>query len=608
MSRRRRLIGIAIAAFLLYPWLLPTNWSNMGVRAAIWTLALLSLVVLTGWIGQVSLAQAALMGVGAFTAAQVTNHLSIDFPFHGLLAGAAGALVALGIGLAALRIRGLYLAIATLAFQWMLEASFLEWGPFSGGFNGIGIEPLKVATYNFSDDRLFFYLAWITVGLVILLVANLRDSRTGRAWFAIRGSEVAARTMAIDVTRYKLIGFAVSGFIVGLAGSLNLNFIGTATPFDYNFTKSITYLAVAVLGGIGAIGGAVLGAGVYIFSDQIIFSSIDSLRGKIEIVAAALLAFTLIRNPGGLISFREDLREKIAIARARRARHAGGTPLPVSGGAPDPPAEPAEPVPHDPPPIGEPILQVREVTMRFGGVRALDSVSLDLREGEIGGLIGPNGAGKTTLFNVVNGLLRPTAGRVTFDGVDITEMPAHDRAGMGMARTFQLMKLFPQLTVEENCLIATHRANPSAFLHNLLMTGRSREADARARERVREVLSLLGIAEHAERTVRGLPFGLLRLVELARSLSSEPRVLLLDEPASGLDVDETVRLGTLIRRIRDELGPTVFLIEHDMSLVMEVCDYVTVLDFGRNLASGTPDEIRENERVVAAYLGEEAVA
>ena len=607
-TRSRRVYRAGLIAFVVFPWVMPSNWANMGVRASVWALALLSLVVLTGWIGQISLAQGALMGVGAFTAAQATTRLSLEFPFHAFVAGAAAALVATGIGIAALRIRGLYLAIATLGFQWALESSFLEWHPFSGGFNGIGIEPLRMDTYDFSNDRLFFYLAWMTAAVLFLLAANLRDSRTGRAWLAIRGSEVAARSMAIDVTRYKLIGFAVAGFIVGVAGSINLNFIGTATPLDYSFVKSITYLAVAVLGGIAHLGGALIGAVAFVFSDQIIFAGIPALRGKIEIAAAALLIITIMRNPGGLVSMREDLRERVARAHIRRGRGSTTQPAPIAGAQVDEPVEPPAPATRETPPVAAGRLEVRDIAVRFGGIHALDGVSLDIRDTEIVGLIGPNGAGKTTLFNAITGLCRPARGVVLLDDLDITRMPAHTRSSRGLSRTFQLMKLFPRLTVEQNLMIATHRTNASTLFADTLGLSSSRAEEARARDRVRAALADLGLGRHASSKVSDLPFGVLRLVDLARALLVEPSILLLDEPASGLDPAETEHFAEQLIRIRDNRRIPILLIEHDMDLVMTISDHVYVLDFGRNLADGSPREIREDERVIAAYLGEEDVA
>ncbi len=646
MFRSRRSLRWLLIAFLLaFPWILPSNWSSMALAASILTLALLSLVILTGWVGQISLAQAALMGVGAFTAAQVTNHLSIEYPFHAVIAGAAAALVAVLIGFFALRIRGLYLAIATLGFQWALEASFLEWQPFSGGFNGVKIKPLKWPCCDFSDERVLYYLAWPTAILIILMVANLRDSKTGRAWFAIRSSEVAAKTLGVNVTNYKLLAFAVSGFVIGVAGSIKLNLVGSATPFAYNFQVSIIFLAVAVLGGIGAIAGAVVGAIVYTFTDQYIFS-LQFFAGKIELFAAALLIFTILRNPAGIIGVREEIRERIAERRAKKERRdkqsivlepqaeAGGALsddarelVSASEGAPPPISGAQENISGEATSAAErltayaatrgqrlerpdatPMLEVRDVSIRFGGVVANDAVSYEVRPGEICGLIGPNGAGKTTNFNAVNGLLVPNSGNVHFLGRDITKEPVHARARLGMARTFQLMRLFPRLTVLDNLMVGTHLQNDSGFTSNLLMLNRSRTEDRRNRERVEEVMAMLGITQHAESRVAGLPFGVLRLVELGRALVTQPRMLLLDEPASGLDVAETDAFAEILFKVRDEMGHTIFIIEHDMRLVMMICDYIYVLEFGRNLAEGFPHEIARNEAVIAAYLGEESVA
>jgi ABC-type branched-subunit amino acid transport system ATPase component/ABC-type branched-subunit amino acid transport system permease subunit len=636
---------VLIIALIAFPFVLPSNWADMAVRTSVLTLSLLSIVILTGWVGQISLAQAALMGVGAFTAAQLTNRLGIEYPFHAIFAGAAAALVAILIGSFALRIRGLYLAIATLGFQWAIEASFLEWRPFSGGFNGVKIDSLTWPCCDFSDAKLLYFLVWPTAILIILMVANLRDSKTGRAWFAIRSSEVAAKTLGINVTRYKLLAFAVSGFVIGVAGSMNLNFIGTATPLDYNFQRSITFLAVAVLGGIGAIAGAVVGAIAYVFSDQYILTLADFLKDKTDLFAAALLIVTILQNPAGIIGAREHLRERIAERRARKERRGQRQPVviekPAQGGGAlgDEPELVGAGAPGGPPPVSgaqqhaqmpassqrlaaytsargqrmerpdvAPMLDVRDITIRFGGVVANNNVSYEVRPGEICGLIGPNGAGKTTNFNAVNGLLVPNSGSVRFMGRDITDLAVHERAELGMARTFQLMRLFPRLTVFDNLMVGTHLQNDSGFTSNLLMLGGTRSEDRRNRDRVLEILAMLGISEYADSRVAGLPFGVLRLVELGRALVTQPRMLLLDEPASGLDVGETDAFAEVLFKVRDEMGHTIFIIEHDMRLVMMICDYLYVLEFGSNLAEGFPHEIQSNPAVIAAYLGEESVA
>ncbi len=658
IRENKRLRRGLILALLIWPWLVPAQpWANLAVRSSIWVLAALSLVVLTGWVGQISLAQAGIMGVGAFTAAQITNRVGIEFPLNVVFAGTASAAIAVGIGLPALRIRGLYLAIATLSFQWALEASLLQQRWFSGGFNGVLVPDAHIGPYSLTNDRLMYYAAWTLTALVIFLVANIRDSKTGRAWFAIRGSEVAAKTLGINVMRYKLIAFAVSGFILGVAGSINLSFIGSATPLDYNFAKSIQYLAVAVLGGIGAIAGAVVIGINFVLIDGWLFRDVfQNLDTWVGVITAGLLIFTLIRNPGGMITMRQELRREHLERKARKEARAKRTIVlepammeAESAGESAPmlpettlvPAEieisedAAEQVlAADGNGIGNgravsaadrldalleargrrtsrsdaPVmLEATEVTVRFGGVVANDGVSLEVRHGEITGLIGPNGAGKTTFFNAINGLVKPQGGRIRLGGVDIAEAPTFQRAERGMARTFQIMRLFPRLSVFDNLMIGTHLQNGSGFAGNLVMGQRSRAQDARLKQRVRETLAMLGLDGLEDTRVAGLPFGTLRLVELGRALVSQPKLLLLDEPASGLDVTETDGFAEHLFRIRDDMGITILIIEHDMRLVMMACDYVYVMEFGRNLAEGLPAEIQSNEQVIAAYLGQEVV-
>jgi ABC-type branched-subunit amino acid transport system ATPase component/ABC-type branched-subunit amino acid transport system permease subunit len=615
---RRGVVAGGIIVLLGWVWVLPAQpFADAAVSAAIMVLALISIVVLTGWIGQISLAQAGIMGVGAFSAAQLTNHLGLDFPLNTVIAGAAAALVAVLIGLPALRIKGLYLAIATLAFQWMLQQSLLQAHWFSGGFNGVRLpEVPHVGPYKLDDSRMLYYLAFALVALVVLLIANLRDSKTGRAWFAIRGSEIAARTMGIHVTRYKLLGFAVSGFVLGIAGSIKLNFVGQATPLEYYFNFSILYLAVAVLAGIGSLAGAV-GFGIFYtaLNDWIFGDYLTGIASWVPAIAAGLLIVTILQNPGGVAAMREKLHEERLVREARKRMRAG-----LRGDAAAMTVE-AEPVAQVAARLATrletrgaiaarrespSLLSADGVTIRFGGVVANDGVSLEVRNGEITGLIGPNGAGKTTFFNAVSGIIEPNSGSISFAGRDITKLPAHTRASLGMGRTFQIMRLFPRLTVFENVMIGTHLQNPAGTLSNLLMLRGSRTHDAALRERVRETLAFLGIEGLADQRVAGLPFGILRLVELARAVVSSPKLLLLDEPASGLDVSETDAFAEHLFRIREEMGQTILIIEHDMRLVMMISDYVYVLDFGRNLAEGVPSDVQRNDAVIAAYLGQEA--
>ena len=252
------------------------------------------------------------------------------------------------------------------------------------------------------------------------------------------------------------------------------------------------------------------------------------------------------------------------------------------------------------------ILGVKSVSVRFGGVVALDGVSFDMEPRQIVGLIGPNGAGKTTLFNCLSRLYTPSEGTIEFDGAAILDLPAHRMSGLGIGRTFQNLALFPTMTVLQNVMTGTHAGTRSGFLSNALNLGWVRREEDGSREVARDLLAFLDLAPLADQPAAGLPFATLKRVELARALAARPKLLLLDEPAGGLNHEEVAALGTLIRRIRDERQLTVLLVEHHMSLVMEVSDKVVVLDFGRKIAEGTPDEVRRNPEVIRAYLGEAA--
>jgi ABC-type branched-subunit amino acid transport system ATPase component/ABC-type branched-subunit amino acid transport system permease subunit len=663
-----RSVGRTIAKVLFwtlilgFPWIASSvSWLGLGSigsanLASIAVLAALSVVILTGWIGQISLCQAAFLGMGAYSAGQVQNHFGITFPWHLAIAGLVGGLTALVIGIPALRLKGLYLAIATLTFQWAMESSFFRFQWFSGGLDGVRIKgpvwgPANgIFKFALSDQRVFYYFAWMTVLILAVLAANLRDSKVGRAWFAIRGSETAARTLGIDTTRYKLIGFVFSGFYAGVAGGILLNWINVATFDQFLFDKSLTYMSTAVLGGIvHLMGSFIAGLSFGLLSD--ILRRFSKAGGFFPIFVGGIVIITILMNPGGLAHTFQELGHKLRHLMARRRGHeVAAAPTPVT----QPPGEgdgeasgtfvvPAaglessevalagdegvdghgdttsvavnwgnfesRELPEEP--YGgnrkeaEQALVVNDVTVRFGGVVANNGVSLEVRKGELAGLIGPNGAGKTTMFNVVSGLVEQNAGQILMLGQNVSNAPVHQRAKLGLGRTFQLIRLFPRLTVFDNLMVATHLENSAGFWSSLFLMRKARRSEAEARKRVQEIIDFIGLQEVANKPVAGLPFGVLRMVELARALVLRPKVLLLDEPASGLDHSETDQLGKVLLDIRDRFDLSLLLIEHDMRIVMLICDYVYVLDFGSLLAEGPPATIQNDERVISAYLGDQ---
>jgi sulfate-transporting ATPase len=636
-----------LALLLIWPWIVPFSVLGSSLLALEYAVVALSLVVLSGWVGQISLAQATFVGIGALVTGLIARDVGIGFPFDVVVGVLAAAVAATVLGAVALRIRGLYLAVATLIFAWMGDA-FLFPSPWLGASGGSSTIPNQrighpggLVSIDLTSRRVVFLVFLAIIAIVVLALSNLRDTRVGRAFFAIRGSEVAAASLGVHVTRYKLYAFALAGALAGLGGGMLIVDQRTVVPASFFFTVSLQYLAIAVVGGLSSLGGGVA-AGVLFAGLNELFFRVSALSGWLDLVSAALLAGVLLLYPGGLAAALDGIRrtgermtamtfgrlprpgERLRAAlpslptrlRARGAQQtaaADGDWLDalsrpatqqVTVDVPEQPAAPKAPAID---PTAPAALYVAGVTVRFGGLTAVSAADLDVRTGEIVGLIGPNGAGKTTLFNAVLGLNEPSAGAIKLFGQDITDQPAHRRAGMGVARTFQVLQLFSGLSVFDNVLMGTHLHHRGSLVGGLVGTPTTIESELRCRQRVASVLELLGLSDLAESSVTDLPFGTLRLVELGRALATGGRLLMLDEAASGLNDVETARLVDVVKSIR-ALGVSVLLIEHDMQMVSAACDRVFVMDRGEVIASGTAEAVSRDERVREAYLGATPVA
>ena len=633
MTRKTVLLEIVLlAALLAFPWI-PATRGLLGSanQAAVYTVIAASLVLLTGWVGQISLAHAALVGIGAYATGWVSTAFDLPFPLSLPVALVASAAVATLLGLVALRVRGLYLAVATLVFSWAAseflfrQSWLLEWG--TAPSHVVGGER-SIVNFDFSNSRIaFFYAAWACAIAVLYGLANLRDSKTGRAFFAVRGSEMAAASLGMDVLRYKALGFGLSGALAGVAGNLMMTHARVVSPDSFSFNESLFFLAIAVVGGITSLGGSVAASIVFASLTELFFRY-PSLGNNLQLVSTGLLAVVFRVYPGGLAGLAAATGRRLsgpgrAGDVARRVRSSlgrgSGSAAPLSFLALDDrgatvPAEPTRPaietpvartaIPRD---QRRPLVEATDVTVRFGGLVAVSEASLTVREGEIVGLIGPNGAGKTTLFNSIAGFNTPSEGSIRIYGHEATRLPVHQRAQLGVARTFQLIQLFPQLTVFDNLLAATHLHNPTGFAQHIAVSRPALIAEANCRQRVNQVVDLLDLGDVAHRPTAGLPFGVLRMVEVARALVSGAPVIMLDEPASGLDNRETDKLIDVLRFVRD-LGATLLLIEHDVRMVTSVSDYMYVLERGRIIASGEPATVQSDPAVIAAYLGKGAAA
>ncbi len=608
---------------ILWPMLLRNDYAlSVMVFAGLYAMLALGLGLLLGQAGQISLGHAAFFGIGAYTSALLTTRLDAP-PILALAAGGVLAgIVAYVVGRPVLRLKTYFLALATLGLGEIFAVCARETGWLTGGQVGVvGIPWLEVGGFAVDDYFKQYYVVWALVLVLLFLTERAMRSRVGRALRALATSEVAASTLGIYTADWKLRAFVVSAVYAGIGGGLYSFVISAISWRDFGAILSMLVVIMVMIGGMSSLLGAVVGAILITWLGRA-FSSYQEFSGSIY---ALVLILLLLFLPGGLAGgLRPNQAERIRgllkaigqwlLPRPRRSPTRNGrAPEPVSA---LPPAVVAEQewagelarlkcqpkIEAIQSADREPLLRLEGVSVSFGGLQALSQVSLALPEGGIAALIGPNGAGKTTLFNIVSGLQRPSEGRVCFAGQEITRRPAADIARLGMARTFQSLRVFANMTVLENVMVGRHRHERAGFITAAVGLGAQAREEQESRKRSLEALALVGLDHLAEWPVTALPYGQQRLVEIARALATEPRLLLLDEPAAGMNAPERAQLVEKVARIRNA-GVTVLLVEHDMGLVMGISDTVSVLDYGKLIAEGAPEDIQTHPAVIEAYLG-----
>ncbi|CAL74885.1 ABC tranpsorter, permease protein (N-ter) and ATP-binding protein (C-ter); putative branched-chain amino acid transport protein [Bradyrhizobium sp. ORS 278] len=578
------IFAVLVAAIPFIPGM-PPFWivllDNIGLSA----LVAMGLVLLTGVGGLTSFGQAAFVGFGAYTTAVLSAQYGVSpwltLPLSLLVSGVAAVL----LGLVTVRLSGHYLPLGTLAWGLGLYYLFSKLA-FLGRNDGVsGIPPLSIGSLKMLDPGTIYFAIWAAVLIAALLTMNLLDSRTGRAIRALRRGHIAAEAFGVYSPRAKLLVFIYAAVLAGLSGWLYAHFTRAVNPTPFGAQAGIEYLFVAVVGGAGYVWGGVLGAAIVVILKEVLQSYLPLLlhgEGQLETIVFGILLVTLLQlAPTGLwpwltarLPFKPAAKKPDTTIKLPSRERSAGTP--------------------------SVLLQVDNARKQFGGVVAVNNVSFDVQAREIVALIGPNGAGKSTTFNLITGVLPPTSGNISVLGKAVGNAPPQDVVKLGISRTFQHVKLVPDMTVLENVAIGAHLRGHSGALSSMFRLDRADEARLLA-EAARQI-ERVGLGDQMHQLAGSLSLGQQRIVEIARALCVDPMLLLLDEPAAGLRHMEKQRLGALLRDLRAG-GMSVLLVEHDMGFVMDLADRIVVLDFGTKIAEGTPAAIKTNPEVIKAYLG-----
>jgi branched-chain amino acid transport system permease protein len=589
-----------LAALVAIAWLLPYTVGGYAIHvvdiALVFALLAIGMGLAMGIAGQINLAQIAFFGVSAYATAILTTHNGLGFWPAAALALVASALIGLLVGIPALRMQSHYLGIVTLG----LALGFINWttnAEIAGGAEGISAIPVPpMFGVDLSSEYLYYYLEVVVFAAALAFGLFVVRTGLGRRLMAMRDDPLAAGAVGAEIPLLRMTAFMLSSVFGGLAGVLYAGLIRYIAPDTFNIANMFLLLAMVVIGGRQSLVGCVVGAvGLTLIREKLVDHPTYAQLG-FGVVVVLMVVFA----PTGLAGVPARLKALLDRRLGRTAERSVLRPFEPYEAAADPGERTAAGEPR-------PMLEIDGVAKQFRGLKALKDVSLTVERGEIRGIVGPNGSGKTTLFNVISGFYRPSGGRVLMDGQVVSGSRPYRLSRHGLARTFQNLRLFGQLTVRDNLLVALDRSRTYAIWRYALWPVGIWRQERRLHRRADDLLRRFGLTEFAAASPGALPYGIQRRIEIARAMAGSPRLLLLDEPAAGLNGEEVRQLSEIVRSIRDS-GVTVVLIEHNMGLVMSLCERVTVLAGGSVIAEGTPAEVVADHAVIEAYLGDSAMA
>jgi ABC-type branched-subunit amino acid transport system ATPase component/ABC-type branched-subunit amino acid transport system permease subunit len=617
---------IAKVVFVVILLVWPLAYKNLYYMSIMTTAGLFAMLTIAvglilGQAGQLSFGHSAFYGFGAYTAALLSLKLHVPTLAALVIGAILPGIIALIIGRPVLKLRYFYLALATIGLGQIFMVLLIQLPSITRGINGLnGIPTLSIFGWQVGSLLRQYYVIWVPAVVILLLVQRGLKYRLGRSLRALATSEIASATLGIRTANWKLLAFVASAVICGLAGGLFAFTTMSIAPTSFTFNVAVLPIVMALVGGSATIWGGVLGAIIMTWVINY-FTGIQQYSG---VAYSLIMILLLLFLPMGILGLRpstwawvkrlvrkETLQEtpETAAATGTLTADALTAPSPVptgqaagAGGVSTSGVLQEELAHRKTAAHGEALLRIEGASVAFGGLKAVNEVSFDVKEGTITALIGPNGAGKTTLFNAISRMQELSGGRISFDGTDLTKLSPPNAARLGMARTFQNLRIFVNMSVLENVLTGCHRHERSGFWSCCLGLPRQRAEERRSRLRAMDALALVGLTDQASQPAASLPYGRQRLVEIARALASEPRLLMLDEPAAGMNASERTDLVRKIQTIRDA-GITVLLVEHDINLVMGISDPVNVLDYGKLIASGSPAAVKQDQAVIEAYLG-----